>query len=211
MMFKKLAGLVCGIGLAMLASVATADDARYTTLDTPVDTHAPADKIVVQELFWYGCPHCYHFEPDFEKWKAKQAKDVVIESIPATMNGASTRHATLYYAAKELGIIDKVHEPLFEAVQQGKMLLKDDDVVALFAEKAGVSKESTLKALNSFGVKSQVNRAHATLLAYRLMGVPAMVINGQYVISPDQAGSLENMLHVADQLIAEQRTKKAKS
>lgn len=208
-MFKKLASLACGIGLAMLASVALAEDARYTTLDTPVDTHAPAGKIVVQEIFWYGCPHCYHFEPELEKWAAKQSKDVVVESIPATMNGASMRHATIYYAAKELGILDKVHMAVFESVQNGKMLLKDDDVAALFAEKAGVSKEDTVKALKSFGVKSQVNSAHAMMLAYRLMGVPAMVVNGQYVISPDQAGSLENMLHVADQLIGEQQTKKA--
>ena len=203
-MFKKLMTLICGVGLAVMAFTARADD--YKTLDVPVDVQVPAGKIKVDEIFWYGCPHCYAFEPTFVKWAANQKADVVVDRMPAPL-GHWTVHARAYYAAKALGIYDKVHEPFFNAVQQRQQLDSDDQIAEFFSH-YGVSKEDALKALQSFGVKSQINIASSALRAYGLMGVPAIVINGKYVINMDGSTSVttpEGMLTVADQLIVKLR------
>ena len=40
---------------------------EYRVLPTaqPVETKG---KVEVIEFFWYGCPHCYDFEPDLSAW-----------------------------------------------------------------------------------------------------------------------------------------------
>ncbi|WP_414502112.1 thiol:disulfide interchange protein DsbA/DsbL [Zymobacter sp. IVIA_5232.4 C2] len=204
-MIKKLMTLICGVGLAFMALTAQASD--YKTLDTPVDVQVPAGKIKVEEIFWYGCPHCYEFEPTFTKWVAEQKDDVVVDRMPAPLGRLWATHARAYYAAKALGIYDKVHEPFFNAVQQ-RQPLNDDEHIAEFFSHYGVSKDDALKALQSFGVKSQINIASSALRSYGLMGVPAIVINGKYVINMDGSTSVttpEGMLTVADQLIDQLR------
>ena len=79
------------------------------------------------------------------------------------------------------------------------------DEIAEFFSNYGVSEEEAKDALTSFGVKSQINRAHATMRAYKLMGVPALVVDGRYVITPSSAGSLENMPQIASALIEQVR------
>ena len=204
-MIRKLMALVCGIGMALMAMTATAGE-KYTTLSEPVDVQVPAGKIKVQEIFWYGCPHCYHLEPTFTKLAAEQQRDVIVDHMPAAMGGVWSTHARAYYAAKALGIYDKVHEPFFTALQQRQALNTDDQIAGFFSH-YGVSKQDALKALQSFGVKSQLNMAVSATRAYGLMGVPALVINGKYVSTTeeDSGGSPEGMLAVADQLIDQLR------
>lgn len=204
-MIKKLITLVCGVGLAFMALTAQAND--YKTLDNPVDVQVPAGKIKVDEIFWYGCPHCYEFESTIEKWAEDQKSDIVVDRMPAPLGRLWATHARAYYAAKALGIYDKVHEPFFTAVQQ-RQPLNDDQQIAEFFTHYGVSKDDALKALQSFGVKSQISIASSALRAYGLMGVPAIVINGKYVITMDNSSNVttpESMLTVADQLIDQLR------
>lgn len=205
-MIKKLMTLICGAAMALMAVTAQAADG-YKTLSTPVDVQVPAGKIKVDEIFWYGCPHCHEFEPTFEKWTQDQKSDVVVDRMPAPLGRVWATHARAYYAAKALGIYDKVHEPFFDAVQQRQPLF-DDEHIAEFFSHYGVSKEDALKALQSFGVKSQISMATSALQAYGLMGVPAIVINGKYVITMDNDSGIttpEGMLIKADQIIDQLR------
>ena len=43
---------------------------HYTGVSPAVGTSVEAGKIEVVELFWYGCPHCFQFEPEIEQWLA---------------------------------------------------------------------------------------------------------------------------------------------
>ena len=56
-------------------------------------------------------------------------------------------------------------------------------------------------AFRSFAVESKIKRAFQTAQAYRLEGVPALAVQGKYVISGDG----HTMLGVADYLIGETR------
>ncbi|RTR05539.1 thiol:disulfide interchange protein DsbA/DsbL [Halomonas nitroreducens] len=201
-MFKSLIVALAGLGLSTLASAANlVEGEHYTTLDEPVKTLVEEGKIEVTEAFWYGCPHCYNLEEPLNAWVAELPEDVVFQRLPATMGGAWNKHATAFYAAKELGIQEDLHDDFFDAYhEQGRRLTEVEDIAAFFSN-YGVSEEEASEALTAFGVKSQVNQAHARMRNMGLMGVPALIVDGRYVVTPSTAGSLDNMPQVAGALV----------
>lgn len=205
-MFKTVIVALAGLGLSGLALAAepvAGED--YQVLDEAVPSQVEDGKIEVTEAFWYGCPHCYNLEDPLNAWVAELPDDVAFVRMPATMGGDWNKHAAAFFAASELGILEEVHEDFFDAIHQdGRQLTEVDEVAAFFAD-YGVSEEEASKALTSFGVKSQVNQAHARMRAYQLMGVPGLIVDGRYVITPGSAGSLDNMLQIADALVAQVR------
>ncbi len=196
---------VCGLsGMVMAAEPVAGQD--YEVLDKPVSSGLPKGKIGVTEVFWYGCPHCYELEGPLETWVDTLPDDVTFDRLPATMGKVWMRHATAYYAARELNIFDtKFHREFFDAIQKDGQRLTDDNDIAEFFTHYGVSKDEALKALKSFGVKSQLNQANARMKAYKLMGVPALIVDGQYVITPRSANGLDNMPKIAEALIEKTR------
>lgn len=199
--------LVCLFSPAM----AMADDyiagQHYQVLASPVPTLS-GDKIEVVELFWYGCSHCYSFEPLLEKWQPTLSDDVEFTHSPAMWNERMNTHAKIYYTAEVLGVLDKAHSAVFKAMNvDRKKLLEEDDIAALFAT-LGVSKDDFGKAFNSFGVSSSVRQADARARGYKITGTPEMVVNGKYRISASTAGGQAKMLDVANYLIEKERKAK---
>ncbi|SFH60791.1 thiol:disulfide interchange protein DsbA/DsbL [Modicisalibacter xianhensis] len=204
-MLKHWIAAIAGLGLSTMAMAAPVAGEDYQVLDEPVETRVDQGQIEVTEVFWYGCPHCYNLEEPLNAWVTELPEDVTFQRLPATMGDVWTTHATAFYAAQQLGILDKLHEDFFDAIHQDGRKLADTDEIAEFFSNYGVSEEEAKDALTSFGVKSQINRAHATMRAYKLMGVPALVVDGRYVITPSSAGSLENMPQIASALIEQVR------
>lgn len=208
-MLKPLLVGLAAFGLSTLAVAAPVEGQDYSVLDTPVKTLVDDNQIEVTGVFWYGCPHCYNLEEPLNAWVAELPEDVTFNRLPATMGDTWVKHAFAYYAAEDLGIVDEVHDDFFDALhEQGKHLTDPDDIAAFFSN-YGVSEEDTLESLNSFGVKSQVNKANARMRGMELMGVPALVVDGRYVISPSSAGSLDNMPLIADSLIEQIREERS--
>lgn len=209
-MFKSLLVAFVGLGLSTLASAATlVEGEHYTVLDEPVETQVADDRIEVTEAFWYGCPHCYNLEDPLNAWVAEQPEDVAFQRMPATMGGDWNQHALAFYAAQELDILDAVHADFFNAIhEEGQSLTEIDDIAAFFSD-YGVSEDEARQALTSFGVKSQVNQAHARMRAMQLKGVPALIVDGRYVVTPGQAVSLDNMPQIAGALLDKVREERA--
>lgn len=205
-MFKTLVAALAGLSLSTLASAQSlVEGEQYKVLDEAVPTQVEEGQIEVVEAFWYGCPHCYNLEDPLNAWVAELPEDVTFRRMPATMGGDWNKHAVAFYAAQELGILEDVHDDFFDAVhQEGRHLTEVDDIADFFSD-YGVSEDEARQALTSFGVKSQVNQAHARMRAYGLMGVPALIVEGRYVITPSSAGSLENMPQIASALIEKVR------
>ena len=166
-------------------------------------------KIEVTEFFWYGCGHCYNFEPQLSQWKKGVGDDVAVVGSPAMWNGLMEVHAKAFYAAETLGVLDKVHMPLFQAINvDRKRLSSEDEIADLFAAN-GVPAEEFRKAFNSFGVGSQVRQANARARAARIGGTPEMMVAGKYRITTRKAGSQANMLKIAEYLIEKERSARA--
>jgi len=200
--------------LGLVATVSHAEQievgVNYDLLPIPVETADPS-KIEVVEVFSYGCPHCFEFEPSMAAWRAKQLPDVQFRRIPATFRKDWMLLAQAYYAAEVLGVVDKVHEPIFEAIHLKGLNPGDPAVLAtVFKESAGVDGEEFLKVLNSFGVRSKVQQADAQGRMYRLQGVPTLIVNGKYTVyNINVTGGNVDRLTVVDYLVAKERAARA--
>lgn len=192
---------VVGLGLSTLASANLVEGQHYEVLPQPVETRVDEGQIEVTEAFWYGCPHCYNLQESVTAWYETLDDDVSVVHLPATMGGDWNTHAVMFYAAESLGILEEAHADIFAAIHEEGQRLNSTDGIARFLSQYGVSEEEARQALDAFAVKAQVNQAHARMRAMRLMGVPALIIDGRYLVTPSSAGSLANMPQIADALI----------
>lgn len=200
------------LSLLMLGPIACAqsgsepyqEGVHYTQLSQPVRVQNPK-KINVTEVFWYGCGHCFTFEPMVKAWSSKLPEDVVFHHSPAMWNGLMRLHAQAFYTAKALKVLDKVHQPIFDALNlERKRLASEGEIEQLFV-KHGVDAEKFQKAWSSFGVRSQVQQADARARAYKISGTPEVIVNGRYRITTGMAKGQANMLKVAEFLIEKER------
>ena len=208
-MFSQVKKWMLAATLMVTASLAQAAayeaGKHYTVLDQPVPVLADG-KVHVEEAFWYGCPHCFHLESTLKPWKAKLPADVVFEGVPAMFGRAWVVHAQLYYVADVLGVLPKVHDAIFRAIHIDKQRLLDrDDQRDFLVEKAGIAAKDFDKAYESFTVKSRMKQGDQRIRAFKISGVPALIVQGKYVISASSAGGQEKMVDVADYLIEKER------
>ena len=196
--------------LACLALTATAADdfvaGQHYQLVTPAQPTTTGDKVEVIELFWYGCPHCNAFEPLVQEWLKKKPDYVEFVRIPAVFAQNWEVHARAFYAAQQLGVLEKIHKPLFDAIHvQSRKLFSVEELTAFFVEQ-GVTAADFHKAYNSFDVDTKTRHAMALTREYGISGVPSIIVNGKFRSSAQQTGSLENLLKLVDFLAAKEHS-----
>ena len=180
---------------------------QYVQLSSAVPVSEPG-KIEVVEMFWYGCPHCYAFEPVINPWIEKLPADVHFIRVPAMFGGPWDAHGQLFLTLEAMGVEHKVHNAVFDAIQkQGKRLTKPDEM-ADFVATQGVDKDKFLATFNSFAIQGQIKQAKELAQKYGVQGVPTMIVNGKYRFDLGTSGGPEQTLNVADQLIAKERAAK---
>ena len=207
----QLAGAGLSLAVTGLAQAqgAPKEGTHYVKLSTPapVTLPSPDKKIEVVEFFWYGCPHCYAFEPVLEPWVKKLPADVSFRQVPVAFMAQYQIHQKLFYALEEMGQLPAMHRKVFNAIhQQNKRLSSESEVIA-FATASGIDGAKLGESMKSFGVSSKVNRAKQLAEAYKIDGVPALGINGRFYTSASLAGSHERAVAVADFLIQLSRPK----
>lgn len=203
--------LLCLLVLPMVACAQSdapyQEGEYYIELSKPVAT-SDASKIEVIEFFWYGCPHCFALEPLVDSWNAKRPADVKFVQLPAVLNPQWEEHARAYYAAKSLGILDKTHQALFDALHVKRMPLFTQQQLAEFYAGYGVSEDDFNKAFKSFPVSAQISRVKTAQRAYQISGVPAFIVNGKYKVSPTMKGGAAGLFDVIDYLIEKESSAK---
>ena len=168
------------------------------------------DKIEVLEFFWYGCPHCYAFEPYLSAWKKKKPANVEFVRIPAIFRPDWEAQARAYYALGNMGLIDDLHGKIFNAIHKEKRRLNSLDMMADFLSRNGVDRKKFMAEANSFAVDAMVRKAKKKQTAYRIQGVPTIAVNGKYVSSGSMAGSYENLIKIMDKLIKKEEKGRGK-
>lgn len=191
-----------GILLLCSASLVTAKDA-YTNIIPAQPTQT--DKIEVVEVFWYGCPHCYDFEPHVKKWLQTMPDDVEFRRMPGIFNKNWVGHARAYYTAEKMGVLDKVHTPLFEALHKDRKRIFSESEIKDFFVSQGVDGSEFTRIYNSSEIETKFKQAFLMGQRYKITGVPAVIVNGKYMTSASQAGSFENILKTIDELVAKER------
>jgi thiol:disulfide interchange protein DsbA len=176
---------------------------QYERVTPPQPTEAPG-QVEVLELFWYGCSHCYDFEPHLNQWLSGKPAYVSFRRMPAVFRPEWIPHARGYYTAELLGVVDKIHGPLFTAMHQHKRKVETREELAAFFAEQGVSAADFNKTYDSFAVESRTRRAMQMTERYGIAGVPSVIINGVYRTSGTTAGTFENVIKVMNVLVDEQ-------
>lgn len=199
-------GLSLGLaGGAARAQGAPAEGQQYVRLSQPQPVLTPG-KIEVIEFFWYGCPHCNEFEPMLEDWVKKLPPDVAFRRVPVAFRDEPfTAHQKIFYALDALGLVDSMQLKVFNAIHRERKRLDKPAEIAEFAQKNGIDPKKFMDVYNSFAVQTKTRQARTLTEAYKIDGVPALGINGQYYTSGSLAGSLRGSLQVADFLIQKSR------
>jgi thiol:disulfide interchange protein DsbA len=183
---------------------------QYHRLVPTQPTVGGADKIEVAEIFWYGCPHCFSFEPAINKWAETVPPNARFIRIPAVWNPLAQLHGRLYYTEEVLARNGKLtdvkafHTAVFNEFHTKSNRLTTEDAIQKLFERFGVGRDDFLNTWNSFEVNQKVRVADDLVRRYNVTGVPAVVVNGKYRTGagPNEAGSVKTLLEVMDELIA---------
>ena len=208
-MKKFLTGLLLILSTHVMAETPQTGE-QFDAVAQIIPTDAPA-KIEVLEIFWYGCIHCYQMETPLNAWVKKLPKDVYFKRMPGLPNASWAPMAKAFYAMETLGVAEKLHTPLFEAIHKQKTLNPTDEKAAVewVTQKSGMDKLKVEQAFKSFTINTNLNRAAQTFRASGATGVPSLVIDGKYITSSTMAGGNEAALKTADYIIDNVRKDKA--
>jgi len=199
------ASAVAAWGLPALAQEpAFVKGKNYIELPTPVSMDAPEGKVEVLEFFWYSCNHCNSLEPQMEEWLKTIPDYLHLRRVPVAFNKTFEPQQKLYYALQGMGKVDDLHPRVFHAIHvERKHRLNKDQQIFDWIGMQGVDVDKFKEIYNSFTVSNQIRRATQLQDAYAVDGVPSMAVAGRYFINGSMAGSLPNMLKVAEYLAAQ--------
>lgn len=200
---KKTIPYISLILLLLLGNQAYAEDG-YNTI-SPAQPTQTGDKIEVLEVFWYACPHCYDFEPYIHEWLTKKPEDVTFRRMPGIFRKNWIPHAKAFYTAEKLGILDEIHTPLFNAIHKERKNIHDEAAMKKFFVEHGVDAEEFTKIFESEEIDTKAKQAFVMGQRYKITGVPAIIVNGKYMVSGSTAGSFENVLKITDSLVDKER------
>ena len=181
---------------------------HYVRMVPSQPTVGGADKIEVAEFFWYGCGHCFTFEPDINRWAAGKPANVRFVRVPAMWNDVLKIHAQLYYTEEVLVRDGKISDPagfrqtvFTEYHSRGNRMLSEEAIFRVF-ERFDVSAEDFNATWNSFEVSQKLRVANDLARRYSIAGVPTIIVNGKYRTGASEAGGNQKLIEVIDELVA---------
>ena len=184
----------------------------YIAIDGGQPFQPATGKVEVAEIFGYVCPACARFQPQVSSWKAGLPADVNFVYVPAVFGGVWDNYARAFYAAETLGVQEKTHDALYAAIHIEQTLKGErgqdsvDDIAGFYA-KHGVNAKTFADTMGSFAVAAKVNRAKQFAQRSKISGTPSLIVNGKYLV---KGQSYDDMLRIADHLIARERAANAK-
>jgi protein dithiol oxidoreductase (disulfide-forming) len=200
-MFKRPPG-VFGLIFSLLATAACAADAAspaaarqwvagsdYLLLDPPQPT-STGDKIEVVEVFSYACPHCAHFQPYIDELRSKLPANAQFVLLPAVFNAAWEPFARAFYTAQTLGLVDKTHQALFDALHRDHLPIGSIDALAKFYAGYGADAATFLSTANSFVIEAKMAHGNELVRGYHVEGTPTLIVNGKYRVAMNSERSI---------------------
>jgi protein dithiol oxidoreductase (disulfide-forming) len=174
-------------GTPALAQGGPIEGRQYRRLATPVRSGAPG-KVEVIEFFWYGCPHCYVFEPTLEAWAKQLPADVAYRKVHVAFRENVKVHQRLFFTLEAMGKEAQVRPAIFNAIHRGGQAMTDPKAMAAFLAPLGVDPAKFQETYNSFTVQTRCQQATQLQDSYNIDGVPTLAIGGRFLTSPSMAG-----------------------
>jgi thiol:disulfide interchange protein DsbA len=206
MSLGKLAAFTAALCMAFAGSVLAQGPFRIINPAQPTEP----DKIEVLEFFWYGCPHCYHLDPVLNAWEKGIPKDVVFKRVPSSQ-GSWGNLAQMYYTIEAMGLLEKMHSKIFEAIHRDSINLGNKKLRDEWLAKQGVDVAKYNEVEKSFSVMTKLQRSKQLGEAYKIDSVPQIVVNGKFLVNAESAGGNERIVPAIDAAIAAARREKTAS
>ena len=168
-------------------------------------------KIEVVEVFNFVCPACASFQPILSDWKKTLPADVRFTYVPAAFGGNWDQFVRGFYTAQTMGIGDKSHDAVYEAIHvagtlKGERGEDSDEDIAKFYSRFGADPKQFASGMRSFAVTAKFNQARQFIMTSGVNSTPSLVINGRYKA---KGRNFQDMVRIADQLIAHEREQAA--
>ncbi len=210
-----------GVPAALAAT--TWVEGRHYEVVTPVSGQALAPgQLEVTEVFSYGCPACAQLSPIVRKMQQALPKGTKVVFIPASFNPPEDwpMFQRAYYAAEALGVADKVHDSVFDAVWKGGPLaivdpasnrLKDplptiEDAARFYSQRAGVKAADFVAVAKSFTVEMKIKEADKFVRSYQVVSTPTIIVNRKYRTDARSAGGYDELIQLVVWLLAKDKT-----
>ena len=150
----------------------------------PAQPTATGDKIEVLEVFSYACPHCAHFQPYAEEIKSKLPANAQFSLLPAVFNAQWEPFARGFYTAKSMGLLDKTHQALFDAIHRDHQPLRTlEDLANLFYSNYGANAGNFISTSTSFVIEGEMAHGNDLVRNYKIDATPSLIINGKYRVT----------------------------
>jgi thiol:disulfide interchange protein DsbA len=195
---------------------------RHYTLIPVQRTQVPPGKIEVLEVFSYGCPACNTFRPAIKEMQAKLPRNAQIAYLPASWNTAENwpTFQRAYITAQQLGVADKAHEAMYDAIwTHGQLAVLDrntgrplrklpsmEDVAKFYEKTTGVKAADFVAASRSFTVDTKIRQAESQIKAMGVASTPTMVVNGKYRVNTENLRTMDEIIGVISFLVAKEST-----
>ncbi len=171
-----------GLAFAPAGVARPTPDVEYKLINPPQP--AAGNAVQVLEFFNYACAHCYEFEPLLRSWLKTKPKDVEFRYVPAVFNERMLPLAKTYYALEELGLLDKMHENVYQAIHEKRINLADRSAMIKWVAEQGVDAKKFESTYDSFSVDSKAQRAGQLTRSHRITATPYVAVAGKYLTAP---------------------------
>ncbi len=212
-----LASLLCLLAGGAWADTNWKEGEQYFLVLPPQPTAVAAGKVEVVEVFSYACPACNLFYPVIDKLKASLPAKVQWRFVPASWHTEEDWKVfqRAYFAAQSLGIAERTHAKIFDAIWKTHELAIIDpatnqiknplpslaDVAKYYESVAKLKPGEFLAAAHSFSVDAQMREADAQIKEYQVDETPSVVVNGKYRLTPRTAGGNDQFTALVQWLV----------
>lgn len=199
------------------ATQAWTEGSNYELLTPSQRTSVAPGKVEILEVFSYGCPSCNSFQPVMAALKHDLPANAQLTYLPASFKPEEDWQMLqrAYFTAQALGIAERTHQALFDAVwKTGELAIADptthrlkdpepsiEDAAKCYHRLTGVSPDVFLATARSFGVDLRMRAADAQVLAMRVPGTPCLIVNGKYRINMDTLRSQDDLIGLVRYLV----------
>ena len=213
-----LSTLLIALAPATQAAQTWVEGKHYVRLPQPQHTSVAPGKVEVLEVFSYGCPACNHFQPWAERLRHDLPPNAQMNLLPANWQKGEDwpMFQQAFFTAQVLGVADKTHQAMFDAIwKTGELSVVDgnnrlknplpsiEDAAQFYKKTAGVSPDKFLEVSKSFVVNMKINAANSQIQAMEIQGTPSIVVNGKYLVQMDSlGGSYDDLLAVVRYLVS---------
>ena len=176
-------------------SVAEHSGEKYKEVDVQDSCSQPT----VIEFFAYQCPHCYTLEEHVAKWKKQKDDNIKFITVPTDLGREEfTKFVVTHHVAERLNVLDEIKPQLFAVLHEQKSI---NNILEIFTE-AGVAEADAKAAFEDMEtIKQDLVNGFETMRDYKITGVPALLVNYQYMINVTTAGGYDKVFDVVNETL----------